>query len=46
MTSLREEGTLVRSEEVFDDNKIVHSAASKHYELKLDLAAGQNGKLF
>ena len=46
MASLREEGTLVRSEEVFDDQQIVHSAASKHYELKLDLAAGQNGKLF
>ncbi len=46
MASLREEGTLVRSEEVFDGQQIVHSAASKHYELKLDLTAGQNGKLF
>lgn len=28
MASLREEGTLVRSEEVFDGQQIVHSAAS------------------
>src|SRR5699024_8859063 len=45
MASLREEATLVRSEEVFHDQQNVHSAASKHYALKLDLTAGQNANL-